>query len=305
MNDTANLTAAMEQAGDAVSAAFGDSLHARLAIAVVIVLIGLLAWGALARWGARIVRTFTGRTKSWFDDALVESLEGPVKIVPVLVATYIAAAVIRLEGPLREAAEKAMASAAIVLVFWTLIGVIDRVLVHSDTLKKALAGSVMEWTRAAARWLLIFICAAAVLEEWGIAVAPILAGLGIFGAAVALGAQDLFKNLIGGIVILVEDRFNPGDWILVDGVVEGTVEQIGFRSTRVRRFDKGPVFVPNAKLADNAVTNFSRMSHRRIYWKIGLLYSTTSEQLRKVRDLITAFVMEDERFAKPPDVPTF
>ena len=77
-----------------------------------------------------------------------------------------------------------------------------------------------------------------VLELWGIKIGPIIAGLGLFGVAVALGAQDLFKNLISGILVLVERRFQVGDWIFVEDVIEGTVESIGFRSTVVRRFDK-------------------------------------------------------------------
>ena len=77
----------------------------------------------------------------------------------------------------------------------------------------------------------------AILELWGIRVGPVIAGLGLFGVAVALGAQDLFKNLISGIMILMEKRFTVGDVILVSGEVEGVVEQIGFRSTLVRRFD--------------------------------------------------------------------
>ena len=77
--------------------------------------------------------------------------------------------------------------------------------------------------------------AAAVLELWGIKIGPIIAGLGLFGVAVALGAQDLFKNLISGILVLVEKRFKVGDWIYVEGVIEGIVESIGFRSTVVRR----------------------------------------------------------------------
>lgn len=76
----------------------------------------------------------------------------------------------------------------------------------------------------------------------------------------------MFKNLIGGLLVNGEKRFNLGDWIKVEGVVEGTVEDIGFRSTMVRRFDKAPVYVPNSQLADKAVTNFSAMTHRRIYW---------------------------------------
>ena len=117
----------------------------------------------------------------------------------------------------------------------------------------------------------------------------------------ALGAQDLFKNLIAGFLVLAEKRFQVGDWIKVDGVVEGTVEAINFRSTTVRRFDKSPVYVPNANLSDNAVTNFSRMTNRRIYWKIGLVYNSTTEQLRAVRDGVRAYVLDNDDFVHPPD----
>ena len=90
-----------------------------------------------------------------------------------------------------------------------------------------------------------------------------------------LGAQDLFKNLISGIMILMEKRFTVGDVILVSGEVEGVVEQIGFRSTLVRRFDSTPVMVPNYKFAEQSVTNYTRRHHRRIRWLIGLEYRTT------------------------------
>ncbi|HAQ35584.1 MAG TPA: mechanosensitive ion channel protein MscS, partial [Alphaproteobacteria bacterium] len=88
-------------------------------------------------------------------------------------------------------------------------------------------------------------------------------------------------------------------------VVEGTVERINFRSTVVRRFDKGPVYVPNAELSDNAVINFSRMSHRRIYWMIGVEYKTTADQLRHICQQISDYVSGNEEFAGPPDVPQF
>ena len=97
----------------------------------------------------------------------------------------------------------------------------------------------------------------AILELWGIRVGPVIAGLGLFGVAVALGAQDLFKNLISGIMILMEKRFTVGDVILVSGEVEGVVEQIGFRSTLVRRFDSTPAMVPNYKFAEQSVTNYT------------------------------------------------
>src|SRR5690606_27552327 len=143
---------------------------------------------------------------------------------------------------------------------------------------------MVEWLVKAAKVAFVVLGVATILELWGIAVGPIIAGLGLFGVAVALGAQDLFKNLIAGLFVIGERRFFPGDWIHVDGVVEGTVQEIGFRTTTVRRFDRAPVYVPNARLADNAVTNFTRMSHRRIRWMVGVKYRTTLEQLREIRD---------------------
>lgn len=153
--------------------------------------------------------------------------------------------------------------------------------------------------------LIIFIGAAIILEIWGIEVGPLLAGLGLFGVAVALGAQDLFKNLIAGLTVIAEKRFYPGEWILVEGVVEGTVEDIGFRSTKIRRFDKAPVHVPNAQLSDTVVTNFSRMPYRRIYWQIGVTYDTTTPQLKTIRDGILNHIKKNgETFALADDIPT-
>ena len=152
---------------------------------------------------------------------------------------------------------------------------------------------------------MFIIGAAAVLEIWGIKVGPIIAGFGLIGVAVALGAQDLFKNLIAGLLILAEKRFHKGDWIHVEGVVEGHVETIGFRSTMVRRFDKAPVMVPNSQLSDTAVINFTAMTHRRIKWLIGVEYRTSVDQLRQIRDQIAAYIDETSDFAPKTDVSTF
>ena len=145
--------------------------------------------------------------------------------------------------------------------------------------------------------ILIFILgAAAVLELWGIKIGPIIAGLGLFGVAVALGAQDLFKNLISGILVLVEKRFKIGDWIAVEGIIEGIVEKIGFRSTTIRKFDKSLAIIPNFQFAENAVINVSETSNWRVRWIITLQYDSTIEQLKKVRDEIEEYINKSEDF---------
>ena len=147
--------------------------------------------------------------------------------------------------------------------------------------------------------ILIFILGlAAVLELWGIKIGPIIAGLGLFGVAVALGAQDLFKNLISGILVLVEKRFKIGDWILVEGIIEGIVEKIGFRSTVLRKFDKSLAIIPNFQFAENAVINISETTNWRIDWAITLQYDTTVEQLKKVRNEIESHINENNDFDK-------
>ena len=137
---------------------------------------------------------------------------------------------------------------------------------------------------------------AAVLELWGIKIGPIIAGLGLFGVAVALGAQDLFKNLISGILVLVEKRFKIGDWISVDGIIEGIVEKIGFRSTTIRKFDKSLAIIPNFQFAENAVVNVSETSNWLISWIITLQYDTTIDQLKTIRNQIEDHIKKNEDF---------
>ena len=134
------------------------------------------------------------------------------------------------------------------------------------------------------------------MELWGIKIGPIIAGLGLFGVAVALGAQDLFKNLISGILVLVEKRFKMGDWILVEGIIEGIVERIGFRSTVIRKFDKSLAIIPNFQFAENAVINVSQITNWRISWIITLQYDTSVEQLKTIRDQIEDHINKSEDY---------
>ncbi len=276
-----------------------------------LVLAGLvmaLAWvlrGVVAHWLMDIARQATKKTVTKFDDELLDAFEGPASLAPLALGFFVAIELLSLEGVARETAFRIETSLIAVMLFWALYRAVDPVVGLLDPVSGALDQSLIDWLRKAAKFFFGFVGAASVLEIWGIPVGPILAGLGIFGVAVALGAQDLFQNLIAGLSILIEQRFRRGDWIKVDGVVEGTVERINFRSTTVRRFDKSPVYVPNSKLSDNAVTNFSRMTHRRIYWKITLEYGSTSEQLRYVCDKLHEYVMGNPEFAKPPEVSTF
>lgn len=253
--------------------------------------------GALSRLGRR--------TETSLDDSLLESLREPLRFVPVLMGIFFATRLLDLDADAEAFVYNVNRSLVAFALFWALFRVSVPVGNAVTRSSRLLTDAMGEWLVKFARLVFVAIGAATILELWGIAVAPIVAGFGLFGVAVALGAQDLFKNLIAGLFVLGERRFETGDWIHVEGVVEGTVLQIGFRTTTIRRFDRAPVYVPNARLADNAVTNFSRMSHRRIRWMLGVEYRTTLEQLREIRDGIERYILESDEFADPGDVATF
>ena len=94
----------------------------------------------------------------------------------------------------------------------------------------------------------------------------------------------------------IRDRFKIGDWILVDGIIEGIVEKIGFRSTTIRKFDKSLAIIPNFQFAENAVINVSETSNWLISWIITLQYDTTVDQLKTIRNQIDEHINKSEDF---------
>ena len=236
------------------------------------------------------------KTKTDIDNVIIEVIEGPLKFLPVVIGFFIATSYIEFSADLTIFIEKINRTLITIFIFWLLL---QLVVPFSFVIKKfeaQLTTALVEWTLKGLKIVIIIIGIVAVLELWGIKVGPIIAGLGLLGVAVALGAQDLFKNLISGIMILMERRFKIGDVIHIAGEAQGIVEQIGFRSTLIRQFDSNLVMVPNFKFAERSVTNSSRRINRRIRWIIGLEYRTTVEQLKNMRNQIKEFIDKDKNF---------
>ncbi len=277
----------------------------KIIIALLIFGVFLFLRGALTKYIIQTAHRWTQKSKTDIDNKVIDALTPPIRFIPIILGLFFATQALNLDGNLAEFINRVIRSMIAFCIFWGLHRSLEPVKHISKKIEAILTPTMMGWIFKVLKVAVIFIGAAVILEIWGIAIGPLLAGLGLFGAAVALGAQDLFKNLIGGMTVIAEKRFHPGDWIKVEGVVEGVVEEIGFRSTRVRRFDKAPVYVPNANLSDTVVTNFSRMTNRRIFWMIGVEYRTTKEQLQIIRDEIQKHLQDCEDFEQPPTVPQF
>ena len=284
--------------------AFGLDVS-QIIIAFAILAIAYLFRGLFARVIISRLEALARRTTTTLDDLIFSAVEAPLRFAPLVLGVFLATASLDLEGDVAQFASQVNRSLIAFTIFWTLYRISGPVGLLLNEASHLLTDAMIGWLAKALKISFAVIGAAAILEIWGIRVGPLVAGLGLFGVAVALGAQNLFKNLIAGLFLLGEKRFLPGDWILVDGVVEGTVEDIGFRTTKVRRFDKAPVYVPNSDLADTAVVNFARMTYRRINWKVGVRYDTRSDQLEKIRARIEDFVTTDEDFVRPEDTSTF
>ena len=133
-----------------------------------------------------------------------------------------------------------------------------------------------------------------VLQNLNINITSLVAGLGIGGVAVALAAQDSIKNLLGGATILADKPFQVGDWVVI-GQYEGTVEQVGFRSTRIRTFADSLITMPNARITDTEVNNMGRRSWRRYSTTLGLAYYTDPDRIQAFVEGVRAIVLANPK----------
>lgn len=130
-------------------------------------------------------------------------------------------------------------------------------------------------------------------DQFGINVNSIIAGLGIVGLAVALAAQDTLANVFGGITVIFDKPFDVGDLILT-GNIEGNVEDINFRTTRIRTLTKELVTIPNSKIAGGAIINYTRRDMRRVKMKLGATYSTPKAKIKSVIEDIESVLIATE-----------
>ena len=219
-------------------------------------------------------------------------LRDPATLVPVVAGIYLAAHVFQFDDWVQEVILLVLRSIGVFGTTLLMARALKALAAESRVLTTSLGEEIVTWGVRLLEILVWLLGVAAILEVWGVQVAPLIASLGILGVAVALGAQDFFRNLISGLVVLSEKRYRRGDRVQLAGVVDGSVERIGFRSTRVRLFDGAPVSVPNATLSDGALVNYGEIPWRRVLWTITLEYGTSAAQLVRIRDEIREYLRD-------------
>lgn len=243
----------------------------------IVVLLTLVAAFVVSKFLNRL-QDRASRTKTLWDDALFETISSPAKwfiwVMGLSVAAEIAGA--ETESVIFQSVGSVRQILAIVIVTWFLNGFLKRV--EQNLISGEFTHKPMDKTTATAlgkllRISVIITAVLVALQYLGYSISGVLAFGGIGGIAVGFAAKDLLANFFGGLMIYLDRPFAVGDWIRSpDKNIEGTVEDIGWRLTRIRTFDKRPLYVPNATFTQIAVENPSRMLNRRIKETIGIRY---------------------------------
>lgn len=258
-----------------------------LAIALLTLLVNQLAQLFL-RKAAKI----TKHTVAAWDDALVKTASRPILVALwVIGAGYMGRVVQRqVEEPFMDELLPLRNVTLIVCVVWFLlrfIGEISRdVVITRQTRGEYVDPTTVDALAKLARLIAVIVGALMAVQTLGFQITGLLALGGVGGIAVGFAAKDLLANFFGGLSIYMDRPFGVGDWIRSpDKSIEGTVEYISWRHTRIRAFNKNPLYVPNAVFTSIVVENPSRMTHRRIKEVIGLRYDDFDQVATIVADI--------------------
>lgn len=193
----------------------------------------------------------------------------------------------------------ALAFAACWLMF-RLIDVVARALARAAALTESrLDDQIVPMIRKSAKVVVGLTFGIMVVQNLGYSVTSLIASLGVGGLAMALAAKDTVANLFGSVVVFTDQPFQIGDWVKFDGI-EGTVEEVGFRTTRIRQFDKAEVTVPNQTFSTSPITNFSRRPIRRIKFNLDIAQVPSAEAAKALltdfRDILKGHSGLDQSF---------
>jgi MscS family membrane protein len=281
-----------------ISVEFGQFTLGELALSFGIILLTLFLRGIVARILFLNLKRLALRTAWKHDDAFLDALERPASFFLLVLGIYLAVAVLPLDSQWAALIHTIFRGGSIFIVFWGLFRLAD-VLVDLLTSLSAKTGSDSFYgfgslVKKSLRVFITVVGAVMVIDNLGYNIGGIIATLGIGGAAFAFAAKDTIANIYGSIALAMDRPFRVGDWIQVGDTVNGDVEEIGLRSTKVRTFPKTVISIPNAVLANEMIDNFSRMPKRRVKQVVGVTYGTAPETMKAIVEDLRQMLRDDE-----------
>ncbi|WP_309382945.1 mechanosensitive ion channel family protein [Cerasicoccus frondis] len=268
-----------------------------LSVSFVILLVAMMMRNVITRIFFKRLQGLAKKTKFEHDDELLDVLEKPFSIFLLILGIYLAILVLPLSSMVEGLVGDLFRGFTMVLAVWGMLRATD---VFTKAISENLAGrgsALHGFIPTINKTLKIFIVIVGVLlviDNLGYNVGGILATLGLGGAAIAFASQDTIKNLFGTFMIMLDRPFKVGDWIMVGDKVDGDVEEIGLRSTKVRTWPKTVISIPNGVLANEYINNWTRMPKRRVKQVIGITYEATAEDMEALVQDIRQILRNDE-----------
>lgn len=246
------------------------------------VLIGELLRRGLARFLAMIVRPLLQTKQSSVVPAVLVRRMRSAAWVLTLLLWWGGIQTIDLQLAVAPYFVVPLKTAIIVFIIWSAYNlldlVIDNIMVRMQERTRRIDNVIASLAQKTLKVVVVLVGGIWLMNALGFQVEPLLAGLGLGGLAFGLAAQDTLKSFFGSVNVALDRPFHVGDWVRI-GDVEGKVESVGLRSSRLRTVDNSELTIPNANIVNAVINNFGRRRYRRIFAVVGVEYSTTPEQL--------------------------
>jgi MscS family membrane protein len=223
----------------------------------------------------------TARTKGTVDDMIVRELRDPLRFFFIVLGLRVFFQLIFRETHMIKTILDSMTIYTVFWVFYAITPATKELLYRYSSANDHLSYELSNFLIRMVRVLIVILGIMAILYNFGINVTAFFASLGIGGLALALAAKDTAANLFGSIALLVDHSVKVGEWIKVSGI-EGTVEDIGMRTTKIRTFEKSLIAIPNSIVASSPIENYSRRGIRRIKIFVGLTYGTSRDTIEAI-----------------------
>lgn len=269
----------------------------RLALFFFIILIVQIFRKLFVKIVIGFLHKLTQKTKSNIDDALLNIIDLPMRFMISVVGFQIAFSILQLSDKINKPVTLVVKSLFIYAIFWALYRSeekINEAIIKKFSPDSDITLSFLPLFSKTTKIAIIVIGATIIVQLWGYNIGAIITGLGIGGLAVALAAKDTLANLFGSLTILLDRPFKVGDWVICSGV-EGTVEDIGFRTTKIRTFAKALVSVPNASISTSSTTNWSMRDRRRIKYSLGVTYAASCDQMESAVNQVKQMLSDHEQ----------
>ncbi len=269
-------------------------------ISILVILGAIIIVKLLSLLGKKVIKPFVTGTDNHLDDVIFYSLEAPVKFAIILLGIWIAIHRLVYPDSFVKVVDNAYSILIVLDITWFFGRLFSSLLqVYWGKQSNGQANKMMpiiKRTILVIVWLIGIVMA---LSNVGVNISALLGTLGIGGIAFALAAQDTVKNVFGAFTILTDKPFSIGDTIRVDSY-EGTVVDVGVRSTKIMNYDKRIITFPNYKITDTSIINISSEPMRRVVLNLGLTYDTTSEKMKEALELLKSIPKRVENVSSNP-----